>query len=218
MSLNPEAEAKSALATISGVPEPNAEKLRRVRKQISKRLENVTPSELLAVAHRLIDAGRRWIGYELVNRHQACLRSLQLHDVEALGRNIDSWSSVDAFAVYIAGPCWANGQISDAAITRWARRGNRWWRRTALVATTGLNVRSRGGYGDPERTFAIAWLLRSDRDDMVVKAMSWALRELIVWDAEGVSRFLSTNEDELAARVLREVRNKLQTGLKSGKR
>ncbi len=85
-------------------------------------------------------------------------------------------------------------------------------------APLGLNVRSRGGYGDPERTFAIAWLLRSDRDDMVVKAMSWALRELIVWDAEGVSRFLSTNEDELAARVLREVRNKLQTGLKSGKR
>ena len=67
-------------------------------------------------------------------------------------------------------------------------------------------------------TLAIARLLRSDRDDMVVKALSWALRELIVWDAEAVRRFLSVNEEELAPRVLREARNKLQTGLKSGKR
>ncbi len=145
MSLNPEAEVKLALAAISGVPEPNAEKLRRVRKQISKRLENVANGELLAVAQKLIDADRRWIGYELVSRYQECLRSLQLYDVEALGQNIDSWSSVDAFAVYIAGPCWANGQISDAAIARWARRDNRWWRRTALVATTGLNVPCQSG-------------------------------------------------------------------------
>ena len=145
MSLDPVAEAKSALAAISGVPEPNAEKLRRVREQISKRLENATPLELLAVAQRLVNADRRWIGYELVNRHQKCLRSLQLYDVEALGQNIDSWSTVDAFAVYIAGPCWANGQISDAAIARWARRDNRWWRRTALVATTGLNVPCQSG-------------------------------------------------------------------------
>ena len=66
MSLNPKAEVKLALAC---VPEPNAEKLRRVRKQISKRLENVANGELLAVAQKLIDADRRWIGYELVSRN-----------------------------------------------------------------------------------------------------------------------------------------------------
>ena len=64
MSLNPMAEVKLTLAAISGVPEPNAEKLRRVRKQISKRLENVANGELLAVAQKLIDADRRWIGYD----------------------------------------------------------------------------------------------------------------------------------------------------------
>ncbi len=69
MSLNPKAEVKLALAAISSVPVPNAEKLRRVRKQISKRLENVANGELLAVAQKLIDADRRWIGYELVSRY-----------------------------------------------------------------------------------------------------------------------------------------------------
>jgi hypothetical protein len=42
------------------------------------------------------------------------------------------------------------------------------------------------------------------RLDMVVKALSWAVRE-----------FLAENENVLAKRVLREVRNKLTTGLKN---
>jgi len=74
MALDPVAEAKSALAAISGVHCPNAAKLRRVRKQISKRLECATAQEMLAIAHKLIDADRRWIGYELVNQHHVCLR------------------------------------------------------------------------------------------------------------------------------------------------
>jgi 3-methyladenine DNA glycosylase AlkD len=58
-------------------------------------------------------------------------------------------------------------------------------------------------------------MLMADRDDMVVKALSWALRELVVHDAAAVHRFLATHDDVLAARVKREVRNKLETGLKN---
>ena len=61
-------------------------------------------------------------------------------------------------------------------------------------------------------------MLVNDKDDMVVKAMSWALRELVVHDAGAVTEFLSEHEAELAARVKREVRNKLRTGLKKPKR
>jgi 3-methyladenine DNA glycosylase AlkD len=53
---------------------------------------------------------------------------------------------------------------------------------------------------------------------MVVKAMSWALRELAVLDPEAVRTYLQDHEDELAARVRREVRNKLDTGLKNPRR
>jgi 3-methyladenine DNA glycosylase AlkD len=48
---------------------------------------------------------------------------------------------------------------------------------------------------------------------MVVKALSWALRELVVWDPEAVRRFLDDHEG-LSARVRREVRSKLETGHK----
>lgn len=50
---------------------------------------------------------------------------------------------------------------------------------------------------------------------MVVKAMSWALRELAIHDPEAVENFLVSYQEVLAARVKREVRNKIETGLKN---
>jgi 3-methyladenine DNA glycosylase AlkD len=50
---------------------------------------------------------------------------------------------------------------------------------------------------------------------MVVKAMSWALRELAKRDPHAVRAFLSTHGQRAAARVRREVTNKLTTGRKS---
>ncbi|MGH9145118.1 MAG: DNA alkylation repair protein, partial [Vicinamibacterales bacterium] len=44
---------------------------------------------------------------------------------------------------------------------------------------------------------------------------SWALRELAKRDPKSVARFVRDEDDRLASRVRREVRNKLQTGLKS---
>jgi 3-methyladenine DNA glycosylase AlkD len=55
----------------------------------------------------------------------------------------------------------------------------------------------------------------SDRDDMVVKALSWALRSLVIWDAGAVRRFLQVNADLVASRVRREVYSKLESELKN---
>jgi 3-methyladenine DNA glycosylase AlkD len=81
-----------------------------------------------------------------------------------------------------------------------------------------LNVRSHGGVGDVPRTLAVCRLLVDDHDDMVAKAMSWALRQLVVHDPDAVRQFLSEHETALAARVKREVRAKLDTGLKNPRR
>jgi 3-methyladenine DNA glycosylase AlkD len=58
-------------------------------------------------------------------------------------------------------------------------------------------------------------MLAHDRDDMVVKALSWALRALSAHDREAVQRFIEENRAALAPRVVREVANKLRTGLKN---
>jgi len=85
------------------------------------------------------------------------------------------------------------------------------------VSTVPLNVKAQGGTGDAARTLGVCRLLISDRDDMVVKALSWALRSLAQRDTEAVHRFLKDHNSRLAPRVLREVNNKLKTGLKNPK-
>jgi 3-methyladenine DNA glycosylase AlkD len=137
--------------------------------------------------------------------------------LEPLGNQMDSWGAVDQFGL-LAGPAWRQGQISDACVVRWTRSRNRWWRRAALVCTVFLNRRSQGGDGDPIRTLMVCEPLAGDRDDMVAKAMSWALRELTAHDPRAVERFLHRHDDRLPALVKREVRNKLTTGVKNPRR
>jgi hypothetical protein len=59
-------------------------------------------------------------------------------------------------------------------------------------------------------------LLVSDRDDMVVKTMSWAARALAQREPRAEADFVTAHEDQLARRVIPEVRNKIQTGRKNG--
>jgi len=129
---------------------------------------------------------------------------------------MSGWGDVDCFS-YLAGVAWRNGQISDAVIHRWTRSRNRWWRRAALVSTVPLNMKSQGGTGDAKRTLALCRLLLEDRDDMVVKAMSWALRALSTREPRKVEQFIDKYCDALPRLALREVRNKLRTGRKDGR-
>jgi hypothetical protein len=160
------------------------------------------------------DQRNRWAAVALVHSHPTAARDLRWRPLQEMGDGIGHWGEADAFAL-LAGPAWRNGQISDQRVHRWARSKNRWWRRAALVCTVALNRPSVGGSGDVKRTLAVAELLVGDRDDMVVKGLSWALRELIRVDRGAVERFLRDHDGVLAARVKREVRNKLTTGLKN---
>lgn len=176
------------------------------------------PSEFILDVARALLKEHRWLAYELIAGHKAAFRSIGEAEVEEFGQGISSWGEVDSFARTLAGPAWLRGQISDEMILRWADSADRWWRRAALVSTVALNVRSHGGKGDSKRTLAVCRLLVNDRDDMVVKAMSWALRELVVHDPAAVRAFLSEYENVLAGRVKRDVENKLVTGLKNPRR
>ena len=50
---------------------------------------------------------------------------------------------------------------------------------------------------------------------MVVKALSWALRVLARREPAAVRDYMEARRQDLPALVLREVRNKLETGLKN---
>lgn len=156
------------------------------------------------------------VAYEIINRNFRLIASLTKEETEAMALYMDNWVSTDSFSTRVAGPAWRLGVLSDSDIDRWASSADRWWRRNALVATVGLNLRSQGGLGDTERTLAICSKLVDDRDDMVVKAQSWALRELSKHDAASVEEFMKSMGDRIASRARREVTRKLLTGRKNG--
>lgn len=198
----------------------NVPTVRRLRRVWSRRLAQEPGIVVVNLARELIQLGdwERLVAYELVACHRAAQRALRARDVLALGRGLAGWGAVDCYAGYISGPAWREGQVSAELIHRWARSPDRWKRRAALVSTVPLNSRAHGGRGDPARTLAVCRLLAHDRDDMVVKALSWALRELAKREPEAVKTFLHEQAGRLAARVCREVRNKLETGLKNPRR
>ncbi len=205
-------------AEIRDLPVRNTPSVRAVRRKYSQKLKQAEPEFILDLARELFENyGYRWVPCELIAAHRAAFESIGERELQELGRGIDSWSSADSFARTLAGPAWLKGQVSDGLIHRWASSEDRWWRRAALVSTVALNVRSRGGQGDVPRTLEVCRLLVDDHDDMVVKAMSWALRELVIHDPDAVRTFLREHDDVLAARVKREVRNKLTTGRKNGR-
>ena len=173
---------------------------------------------MLALARELVRSDEdRWLAYELIASHAGFGR-LSEHKLEELGRGVNSWWTVDAYARTLTGPAWLNGQISAQTIRRWADAPDLWWRRVALVSTVALNTRSQGGPGDTVRTLAVCRRLVADRTDLVAKAMSWALRALVPHDPRAVQRFLCQHQHEVASLVVREVTNKLRTGLKNPRR
>ena len=199
----------------------SAPKMRTVLRRLLKDLEGHPPEEVQELAGLLREKGTheaRQVAFELFDRRPDARSLLKARDVRRLGEGNDNWASVDTFSGYIAGPAWRGGQLADRDILTWARSKDLWWRRTALVCTVPLNMKSRGGNGDPDRTLMICRELVTDREPMVAKGMSWALRALIAVDPGRVQGFLKHHEEDLPALVKREVRNKLETGRKNPKR
>lgn len=173
---------------------------------------------VLALARAVMAAGiHPFVAYELIRYHKPAMESLTEVEIEELGRDMEGWSEIDSFACIIAGRAWRNGRLRDRTVLRWVRSKDWRWRRAALVSTVPLNSRANGGQGDAKRTLWVCRMLATDRHDLIVKAVSWALRALSTRDPLAVRSFLAETP-QLPLRVFREVTNKLSTGLKNPRR
>ena len=205
---------------IGELVKPNTPNKRAIRRRYTTRLEGADPNVVIDLARALLELdpeGLRWVAYELIQFHPGAFGRLDRALLEELGAGINSWWTTDSFGRSLSGPAWLAGLIEDVTVHDWARSEDFWWRRAALVSTVALNIRTHGGYGDTQRTLAVCELLVNDHEDMVIKGLSWALRDLVWHDPQAVWGFLAEHDACLAARVKREVCNKLETGLKNPK-
>jgi 3-methyladenine DNA glycosylase AlkD len=213
--------AEDVRRDLASLPRIDTPSVRSVRRRYSKVLANEPPRIVLRFVMSL-PAGAGWaqrvVSWEVLAAHERAFGLLNDRLVEEMARGLADWGSVDLFGVTVVGPAWRAGRVTDSKILAWARSQDRWRRRLALVATVPLNARARGGTGDARKTLRICRVLLGDSDDMVIKAMSWSLRELAKQDPKVVEAFLLKEEGRLPSRVKREVLNKLRTGVKSPRR
>jgi 3-methyladenine DNA glycosylase AlkD len=182
-----------------------------------KQLRDEPDETVLGTARTYYERGDIWLAYEILRAAPRAMSMATLEDLDRLSAGMEGWAHVDCFASFASGVAWRLGRIGDQVIARWARSPDRWRRRAAVVSTIPLNTRARGAIrprGDAARTLAVCDLALEDGDEMVQKAVSWALRELVKRDPAPVRRFLKINDARLSARVRREVTSKLLTGLK----
>lgn len=192
--------------------------LRKVLKELKKKTASLSTREQIDLAIKLVETdifevGQ--LGYEYLGKNNKLLTELTSKDLKQLNRNLDNWATVDIFGVYIHGKVWRMGILSDSELLKLAKHENFWQRRLAVVSTISLNQKSNGGIGDPERTLLICKVVVEDYHDLIVKALSWALRELSKREPEIVKSFIDKYQDILHRRVLREVNNKLLFGKKN---
>lgn len=215
----PAQRAARVIAEAAALPAPDTASVRQLRRRHSREMRAADAAFVREVALRLAECDRmRWVGCELVRHHKAAFASADAALLEGMARGMRDWMGVDGFARTLAGPAWLRRQVPDALIRRWALSDDLWLRRAALVSTVALNARSQGGMGDADRTLGVCRILAADPEDMVRKALSWALRELVFHDRSAVRDFLAEHDAVLSARVKRETRHKLATGLKNPRR
>ena len=213
--------AQAFVDEVCALPSLYTPHIRAVRRARSRAWKIASPKFVTRVALALVTRRQhrweRWFGYELVRFHKGAFQALDDRTLVRFAKGLDSWDSVDAFGRILSGPAWAQGLASDRLIEGWSRSRDLWLRRLALVSTVALNMKSDGGRGDTRRTLAVCARLVDDDEDMVVKALSWALRVLSSHDAPAVRAFLHKHDARLAARIKRETANKLRTGKKNPK-
>jgi len=201
---------------VLGVTAPN---IKIIVKECMPEIKKLSPEKILEFSKNLVKTKIlecNQIAFLLLYEIKDAQKLVGLKDIEELGKNIDNWVSVDTLSVLISGQAWRENQITDKDILNWLKSDNRWWRRTAVVSTVPINLKARGGKGDTNRTLLICEKVVDDRDDMIVKALSWALRELSKSDKPAVEKFMAKYDSRLAGRVRREVYTKLKTGRKNG--
>jgi 3-methyladenine DNA glycosylase AlkD len=209
------------LGPVFGVRQPLME---AVHRSIKRGTRQTAPALLLDCAARLFDEEQRemrWLGIWMLSRllpAEPDRAWLLLRKAAALA---DEWITVDT----LAHP-WGEGVLRDPA--RWAELDrlvgspSRWERRLVGSTLATMPFAPRGlGARDPvvaRRALEFVERLIGDAEPDVQKALSWALRSLLLVDAAAVTHFLDTQTaaaraggDGYRAWVIRDTLPKLPT-------
>jgi 3-methyladenine DNA glycosylase AlkD len=115
------------------------------------------------------------------------------------GNHSANWATTDAICGLLIGPLIVQHPVLGARMRTWTRDRNMWVRRASIV---GLIPRARRGES-LDVVYEVARRLHADREDLIQKAVGWALREAGKTDMLRLERYLRANGPSIPRTTLR---------------
>lgn len=194
--------------------------LRKIARGWHRTHAGAAAEEVAALADALWGAGVReeMVVAALLHGHDRRTRSVMgLWRADRWSGSLDNWETSDAMAAWLTAPAVADDpERGYRMLEALAGRSNPWARRVGLVACIGTGRTPEAAQWWP-RVAGIVLRLASDKEASIPKAISWVLRTHVKHTPGLVEGFMDTHADVLPAVALRETRNKLQTGTKTGR-
>ena len=145
---------------------------------------------------------RRAAAVEVLEFFKNLLLPEDIHLIEDLLRDSRGWALVDNLAASVAGDLVERFPTKLAsALDRWAKDGDFWLRRSALLA---LLLPLRRGHGDFDRFCRYADAMLVEKEFFVRKAIGWVLRETAKKTPERVVAWLLPRAARASGLTVRE--------------
>ena len=192
--------------------------IRKIAKDWIKGNKEITNAEFLDILQALWKQPLfelKSLAQELLITHKKYWKKFDWKIGESWLNEVDNWVHCDVLSWQILGflVLWDKSHLKN--LKNYLKRPGKWHRRAAIVSLLQL---IRAKEIQAKEVLAMIDRIIDDQEPMVQKAISWVLREMIRASNEKVvKKYLEQNQNRLAGYVVREVTNKLQTGLKSGK-
>jgi 3-methyladenine DNA glycosylase AlkD len=193
--------------------------LRKIAKAWYRAHKDVARDDLFALVEMLWESGsreERGIAFHLLEHFDRWVPDLPRAHLDRWRRDLDSWVETDGLGWMLA--VWLAGAPDARLDYLWdlIEDEDIWSRRLALVPLARIN-RGKLGFTALDTTLRLIDRVKEERHPMITKAVSWVLRETTKTHRDAVAAYVEENRDMLASHVVREVENKLHTGLKSGR-
>lgn len=210
------AKFASTAPKVYGVRVPE---LRKIAKAWYRDHKELARGDLLALLEALWDGGsrqERGLLFHLLEHWERWVPGLSQARFDRWRRDLDSWVETDTLgwtlAVWLAG----DPDVRLDYLTELIGDEDVWSRRLALVPLARIN-RGKLVFTALDLTLQLIGRVKEERHPMVTKAASWVLRETAKTHRDKVAAYVEENRDVLAGHIVREVENKLRTGLESGR-
>jgi 3-methyladenine DNA glycosylase AlkD len=192
--------------------------LRKIAKDWLKKNKDIGDDDWLDLVQALWQQPifeMRSLTLELLMANKNYLKNFDWKRGELWLKDINNWSHCDFLSTQIFGFLVLKKKSHLPKLKSYLKKKGKWFRRSAIVSLIQL-IRQKEIKGGV--VLKMIDQIADDKDPMIQKAISWVLREMVRAGArKEVEKYVNQNRNRLTGYVVREVTNKLQTGLKSGK-